>query len=103
MKKVTCPPCGAEFKSHSDDELVALVQNHAKVFHRHDLSRDHILQEAIVVGGEPALKTVVCPPCGAEFKTHNDDELVEMVQQHAKAAHGKTLPREEILKVARVV
>ena len=30
-------------------------------------------------------------------------KLVEMVQKHAKSAHGKTLSREDILKAAEVV
>ncbi len=102
MKKVICPPCGAEFKSHSDDELVEMVQGHAKTFHQHDITRDHILKEAVVIGQEAALKKVACP-CGSEFKTHDDNELVELVQKHAKTAHSKTLSREDILKAAKVV
>ena len=102
MKKVTCPPCGAEFKIHSDDELVAIVQKHAKTFHQHNLTRDHILEEAIVVGQDPVMKKVVCPPCGAEFKSHSDDELVEITQKHAKTFHHHEVTREEILKPAKM-
>jgi predicted small metal-binding protein len=103
MKKVICPPCGAEFQSLSDNELVEMVQHHAKTLHQHDITRDHILKEAIVIGQLPELRKVVCPPCGAEFKTHDENELVAVVQKHAKTAHGKTLSREEILNVAKVV
>ena len=104
MKKVVCPPCGAEFATHSDDELVEVVQKHAKTFHKHDVSRDQILKEAIVVapGPEPALKKLVCPPCGAQFKSHSEDELVEIAQAHAKRYHQHDVPREEIVKAITV-
>ena len=102
MKKVICPPCGAEFATHNDDELVEVVQKHAKKFHRHDVTREHILKEAIVVGQEPVLKKLVCPPCGAQFKSHSEDELVEIAQTHAKRFHQHNVPREEILKAITV-
>ena len=102
MKKVICPPCGAEFKSHNDDELVEVVQQDAKTFHQHDITRDRILKEAVVIGQEPVLRTVACP-CGSEFKTHDENELVELVQKHAATAHSKALSREEILKATKVV
>ena len=98
MKKVDCPPCGAEFATHSDDELVEIVQKHAKTFHQHDVTRDQILKEAVVVGSGPALKKLVCPPCGAQFKSHNENELIEIAQTHAKRYHQHDVPREEIVK-----
>lgn len=101
MKKVTCP-CGSEFKSHTDDELVALVQEHAMRFHNETLTREHILDVAVQVEGF-VMHKVVCPPCGAEFVTHDELELVEMVQRHAKTQHAKDLTREDILRTATVV
>ncbi len=48
------------------------------------------------------MKRVMCPPpCGSEFKVHDDNELVEIVQRHAKAKHNKNISREEIMKMAR--
>lgn len=102
MKKVVCPPCGAEFATHNDDELVEVVQKHAKKFHQHDVTRDHILKEAIVVAPGSGLKKLVCPPCGAQFKSHSEDELIEIAQTHAKRYHQHDVPREEMLKAITV-
>jgi predicted small metal-binding protein len=44
------------------------------------------------------MKKATCPPCGAEFKVEDTDELVEIVQRHAKTQHNKGLAREETLK-----
>lgn len=101
MKKVTCP-CGSEFKSHSDDELVTVVQAHAQRFHDKTLTRERILDEAVEIEGL-LMQKVVCPPCGAEFKTHDEHELVEMVRRHAKSQHHKDLTQEEILRAATIV
>ena len=52
------------------------------------------------------MKKITCPsPCGAEFKVHTIDELVEVVNVHVKHAHSKDfpqgLPREEVAKMAK--
>lgn len=49
------------------------------------------------------MKKVICPPCGAEFSSDSDEDLVKKVQEHAKTFHGETLSREDILKAAKVV
>ncbi len=50
------------------------------------------------------MKKVVCP-CGAEFKTHTEDEIVEHVSMHVKSAHRKDYPqgisRPEALKMVK--
>lgn len=50
-----------------------------------------------------SVKKVTCPPCGAEFKVEDADELVEIVQRHAKTKHNTDLSREEILNAAKDV
>lgn len=99
MKKVTCPRCGAEFSTYSDDELVDIMQRHVKDVHQHNVARGHILKMAVVVGQEPALKRVVCSSCGAQFKSRSNDELVDIAQQHAKRIHEHDVTRDEIVKV----
>ncbi len=48
------------------------------------------------------MKRVTCPaPCGAEFKVHEDNELVEIVQKHAKTKHNKDVSREDVLRMAK--
>lgn len=39
--------------------------------------------------------------CPFEVKDENADELVDIVQQHARNAHSERLSREEILRIAR--
>ncbi|WP_406035670.1 DUF1059 domain-containing protein [Nocardioides sp. NBC_00163] len=40
-------------------------------------------------------------PCGANFRTETDDELVEKVQEHLAEAHpGRTYSRDDILMLA---
>lgn len=40
-------------------------------------------------------------PCGANFRTETDDELVEQVQEHLAEAHpGRTYSRDDILMLA---
>jgi predicted small metal-binding protein len=50
------------------------------------------------------MKKVSCP-CGAEFKTHTEDELVEIINVHARRAHPNDYPkgvaREEARKMMR--
>jgi len=45
MKKITCP-CGAEFKTHSVDELYEIAQIHAATVHKTDfpqgISREQV-------------------------------------------------------------
>lgn len=45
-------------------------------------------------------KVVSCP-CGAVIKAEKDDELVKLVQKHAKEVHSQTATREEVLAMAR--
>lgn len=45
-KEVTCPPCGQVMKADDDDELVSMVQSHAKETRNAELDKDHILASA---------------------------------------------------------
>jgi hypothetical protein len=48
--RVSCPPCGVEFRvGRSDqlDHLIAAVQQHASGSHGHEPTRDHILAELL--------------------------------------------------------
>ena len=52
------------------------------------------------------MKKITCPsPCGAEFKVHTIDELIEVVNVHVKRAHSKDFPkgvsREDVVKMAK--
>jgi predicted small metal-binding protein len=44
---------------------------------------------------------VVNCPCGEVIKAETEDELVRLVQEHAKNVHNQTTTREEALAVAR--
>jgi predicted small metal-binding protein len=45
-KEVTCPPCGTVLSGEGDDELVTIVQDHAKREHGSEPDRAHILESA---------------------------------------------------------
>ncbi len=45
-KEVTCPPCGKVMRAEGDDELVSMVQTHARTEHASELDREHILSSA---------------------------------------------------------
>lgn len=45
-------------------------------------------------------KVINCP-CGWTGKSDSDDELVRLVQQHAKDVHNQSATREEVLAMAR--
>ena len=45
-------------------------------------------------------KAVTCP-CGYVVRGTDEQELVANAQQHAKAAHGMELTREQVLAMAR--
>ncbi len=40
---VTCPACGGAISATSQDELIRLVQDHAKERHQMDLSAEKVL------------------------------------------------------------
>ncbi len=44
---------------------------------------------------------VVNCPCGAVLKAETEDEIVRLVQDHAKTVHNQTATREEALAMAR--
>lgn len=46
MKKIIQCPCGSVIEGQSDDEVVAKAQEHAKVTHGMDLSREQALAMA---------------------------------------------------------
>lgn len=50
------------------------------------------------------MKKIMCP-CGAEFKSHTVEEIVEIANVHAKHAHSKDyprgIPRENVLKMVK--
>ena len=50
------------------------------------------------------MKKISCA-CGAEFKTHTTEELIEIVNVHAKRSHPKDFPqgmkREDVLKMMK--
>ncbi|MGO9645267.1 MAG: DUF1059 domain-containing protein [Candidatus Bathyarchaeia archaeon] len=49
-------------------------------------------------------KEVTCsPPCSFRVRSERDDEIVTMVQQHAKNAHQKDVGRDDVLKMAKTV
>jgi predicted small metal-binding protein len=48
-------------------------------------------------------KEVTCPPCGEVIRADSDEELVEAVQEHARADHQTDLTPEHILAQARTV
>lgn len=39
--------------------------------------------------------------CGYVIHADSDDEIVTRAQEHMKTAHGKTISREEALKMAK--
>ena len=49
-----------------------------------------------------AQKQVSCD-CGKIIRERNDDQLVEVVQQHAREVHGMDLTREQVLAMAEPV
>jgi hypothetical protein len=47
------------------------------------------------------MKTRLTCPCGEQIKAENEDQLVELTQQHLAAAHpGMSYGRDEILFIA---
>lgn len=46
-------------------------------------------------------KKVVKCPCGWNFSSENDDELVTEVQKHGKEVHDMAASREEVLAMAQ--
>lgn len=44
-KKITCPPCGNILSADTDDELVAIGQEHAKLEHNTYLTAEYILSK----------------------------------------------------------
>ena len=49
QKQVSCD-CGKTIRESSDDQLVAMVQQHAKEVHNMDLSREQVLSMAEPAG-----------------------------------------------------
>jgi hypothetical protein len=47
---LTCGPCGTVITGDTEDDLVAIVQQHAREHDNTELSREHILAE---LHGEP--------------------------------------------------
>lgn len=45
-------------------------------------------------------KSIACP-CGWNYTTDNDDDLVRQVQKHAKEAHDQSPSRDEVLGMAK--
>lgn len=45
-------------------------------------------------------KVISCP-CGETIRAESDDELVRLVQKHAKEVHNQETPRDEVLAMAR--
>ena len=59
VRSVTCPPCGVTFSvapSVSVDHLVAAVQEHARVSHGAELTREQILEDVTTVAPALAVK-----------------------------------------------
>ncbi len=46
------------------------------------------------------MKKVSCD-CGAEFKTHNEEELYQIVKLHSKNTHNMDATREQFKKMAK--
>lgn len=43
------------------------------------------------------LKSVSCAPeCGFMCRSHDEQELIQIVKTHAKSAHGKTLTDDQV-------
>lgn len=43
------------------------------------------------------LKSVTCAPeCGFKIRSHDEKELVSMVQMHAKSAHNMTMTEQDV-------
>ncbi|MDP2936163.1 MAG: DUF1059 domain-containing protein [Dehalococcoidia bacterium] len=45
-------------------------------------------------------KVINCP-CGTTIRAESDDELVELVQKHAREVHNQEAKREDVLAMAR--
>jgi predicted small metal-binding protein len=46
LKKVECDPtCGFMVRSHDEKELIELVRQHAKIFHKMDMSEKDVRKE----------------------------------------------------------
>lgn len=50
-----------------------------------------------------ALRGFKCPLCDFEIRARNEDELVEIVQNHGRRFHEFKLTREEVLRMATAV
>ncbi|MGD0423575.1 MAG: DUF1059 domain-containing protein [Candidatus Bathyarchaeia archaeon] len=47
-------------------------------------------------------KEVTCPPpCSFRVRSESEDELVTLVQQHAKKTHGKDVGKNDVLSLAK--
>ena len=45
----------------------------------------------------PGLKSVSCPPeCGFMCRTHDEQELIEIVKAHVLKSHGKALTDDQV-------
>jgi predicted small metal-binding protein len=45
------------------------------------------------------VKVIKCE-CGAEFRSDDDDDLVNQAQAHAREVHQLDIPREQVLAMA---
>ena len=45
--------------------------------------------------------SVTCPVCGTAFGADTQDEMVKLIQAHAKKEHGMDLPREKALDMEK--
>ena len=48
-------------------------------------------------------KEVTCPPCGVVLRADDDEELIRIVQEHARADHDTELNAQDIIESAREV
>jgi predicted small metal-binding protein len=46
---ITCPPCGAMLTAESEDELVPLVQQHARDEHGMHVDADEVIEEIVLL------------------------------------------------------
>ncbi|WP_255150976.1 DUF1059 domain-containing protein [Halorarius halobius] len=44
-----------------------------------------------------------CPDCEFMIRSESTDQLVEMVQQHAKESHDMEMSRSDVMDIARTV
>jgi predicted small metal-binding protein len=81
---------------------VVLTLSFTTTFSQDAMKKDAMKKDAMMKEAKPALKSVSCDPdCGFMVRSHDENEIISLVKEHAKKQHNKDVTDKDVMAMMK--